>query len=197
MLPIERQKRIKELIKSKKNLKTSELSKELNVSEMTIHRDLKSLIEEGLVTKTFGGISLVEDEPANPSVANCVFCYQKIQERLAYRLILPNNIIETACCAHCGLLRHRQLGGEASQALCHDFLKHTTISAASTSFVFDTTLHIGCCQPQVLPFEMREDAEKFIQGFGGGIYPFQEALEVIFEKMQGNYSSCNQSSTFK
>src|SRR5690625_7888217 len=63
MLPIERQNRIKELIQVKHNMKISELSKELCVSEMTVHRDLKPLIDAGIVIKTFGGISLVTEYP--------------------------------------------------------------------------------------------------------------------------------------
>ncbi|MFS8580507.1 MAG: DeoR family transcriptional regulator, partial [Novibacillus thermophilus] len=60
MLPIERQKHIRDLIQKKKTLKISELSEYLQVSEMTVYRDIKPLIEEGLIEKTFGGVSLVE-----------------------------------------------------------------------------------------------------------------------------------------
>ena len=56
MLRPDRQKKIKEWILSEKSLKIGELSEQLGVSEMTIHRDLKPLIEEGLIVKTFGGI---------------------------------------------------------------------------------------------------------------------------------------------
>src|SRR5690625_4620171 len=47
MLPIERINRIKEIVTDKQTIKISELSKILNVSEMTIHRDLKPLIADG------------------------------------------------------------------------------------------------------------------------------------------------------
>lgn len=49
---------------------------------------------------------------------------------MVYRLILSNDKIETVCCAHCGLLRHRQLGVNVSHAICYDFFMNTTISAA-------------------------------------------------------------------
>ena len=61
MLPVERRSRIKALIQSKQNMKISELSELLGVSEMTIHRDLRPLLEEGLIHKTFGGITLASD----------------------------------------------------------------------------------------------------------------------------------------
>lgn len=184
MLPVERLHRIKELIHEKKNLKISELSKELGVSEMTIHRDLKPLVEEGTVIKTFGGVSLAKSVHVDTN-ETCVYCSRPIQEKMAYRLILSNNQIELACCAHCGLLRHRQLGDEVVQAICSDFLRQTTISPQSASFVMDTSIDIGCCQPQALVFEWKEHAEKFVKGFGGQVYTLKEAMEVVFQKMQG------------
>lgn len=167
-------------------MKISELSKALGVSEMTIHRDLKPLIEEGIVIKTFGGVSLAREQPHNKSRTDrCVYCDRRIQQRLAYRMILPNNKIEMACCAHCGLLRHRQLGDEAIHAICHDFLRQTTISAPLAWYVMDTSVDMGCCQPQVLTFEWQEHAEKFVKGFGGDVYAFAEAIEAVFRKCTG------------
>jgi len=189
MLPIERQNRIKELIQVKHNMKISELSKELCVSEMTVHRDLKPLIDAGIVIKTFGGISLVTEYPHKEMPKDaCVYCSRNIDDKLAYRLVRSNNTIEMACCAHCGLLRHRQLEDEEVQAICHDFLKQTTISAPLAWYIMDTTLHIACCQPQVLTFEWKEHAEKFVKGFGGNIYRFHEAQDNVFQQM--NESHC-------
>src|SRR5690625_6078644 len=97
MLPVERLHRIKELIQKKKNLKISDLSKELGVSEMTIHRDLKPLVEEGLVTKTFGGVSLNETEQTKlTQQEECVLCQSRPNERFSYRIFLANNKIEIA-----------------------------------------------------------------------------------------------------
>lgn len=190
MLPVERLNRIKELIQEKKNIKIAELSSELNVSEMTIHRDLKPLVEEGLIVKTFGGISLAESKPMEPN-DTCIYCSRTINEKMAYRLILPNNKIEIACCAHCGLLRHQQLGDEVIQAICYDFFRQTTISAQLASFVMDTTIDMGCCQPQVLSFEWQDHAQKFVKGFGGNVYPFDEAMKTVFNKMTGKNGCCH------
>ncbi|GAB7387701.1 copper uptake transcriptional regulator YcnK [Bacillaceae bacterium] len=191
MLPIERQERIKALIRSRRSMKISELSKELGVSEMTVHRDLKPLIEAGIVIKTYGGITLARDEPERKSaVDGCVICNRKVNERMAYRLILPENQIETACCAHCGLLRHRQLEHQVLQAICYDFFRQTTISAGLAWYVMDTTVHMGCCQPQILTFEWKEHAEKFVKGFGGKVYSFREALETVDRMMKNELKKC-------
>lgn len=185
MLPIERLHEIKERIQAEKNIKIADLSKDLGVSEMTIHRDLKPLIEEGLVVKTFGGISLAT-LPGTSNNELCVYCSRAIHDKLAYRLILSNNTIEIACCAHCGLLRHKQLDDQIIQAICYDFLRQTTISAQRSFFVMDTSIDLGCCQPQVLSFEWEEHAQQFIRGFGGDVYTFEEAIKAVFEKMNGS-----------
>src|SRR5690606_692300 len=149
------------------------------------------------VTKTFGGIALVVKEACQvngPPADLCVYCARTINERMAYRLILSNGSIENTCCAHCGLLRHQQLGAEVQQAICQDFLKQTTISALLASYVLDTSIHINCCQPQVLTFELRQHADMFVKGFGGVVYSFAEARQIIFERMNAltNTSCCHQ-----
>mgnify|MGYP001237747527 CR=1 FL=1 len=179
VLASERRETIKTLIKEKKHLKISELSQLLDVSEMTIHRDVKVLVEQGFVTKTFGGIQLNEQEDSNHSNTQCAVCHRPIQDYLSYRLILADGTIEHTCCCHCGLIRHFQKSNQVIQAICTDFLLHTTISAVSAHFVLGTTIDCQCCQPQVLPFDKKEDADKFVKGFGGEVYTFDEAMNEM------------------
>lgn len=183
MLPIERLNKIKTILNERQNIKISELSNLLNVSEMTIHRDLKPLVEEGHVLKTFGGVSLNQTNTQKTYRNKCVYCSRDIHQKLAYRIILENGETESACCAHCGLLRHHQLKEDVIQSICYDFLRQTTISAPLATFVLDTTIDMGCCQPQVLTFEWKEHAHKFVKGFGGTVYRFNEAIEMILDKM--------------
>lgn len=182
MLPMERLRRIKKLILKEQKLKIADLSEQFGVSQMTIHRDIKPLVKDGLVVKTFGGIMLAREEE-KPKANTCVYCSRPIHTRLAYRLILANNNIEMACCAHCGLLRQRQLGDEVIQSICKDFLTQTTISAPLSYYIMDTSINIGCCQPQVLAFEYEEDANKFIKGFNGNVYTFNKAMEAVYHRM--------------
>src|SRR5690625_7654302 len=109
MLPIERKKQIRDLISTKKTLRINELSEQFNVSEMTIYRDIKPLIEEGIISRTLGGISLTEksQQPSHDQ-KNCFYCHKPNQSKLSYRLILSNKNIENAGCVHCGLLSNRQ-----------------------------------------------------------------------------------------
>ncbi|WP_458411809.1 DeoR family transcriptional regulator [Schinkia sp. CFF1] len=183
ILQSERQSKIKELIMERRNLKISEISEILQVSEMTVHRDVKPLIEEGIIMKTFGGITLVREEPGKPERINeCILCNCQINPRFVYKIILPENKIEDACCAHCGLIRHFQLGERVIQALCSDFLTGTTVSSVIAWYVFESTIKVGCCKPQILPFEHKDYADKFASSFGGKVINFQGALEKICKR---------------
>lgn len=183
MLPIERKLKIKELIQERKAMKITELSKAIGVSEMTIHRDIKPLIEEGLIIKSFGGISAVTNSDTETEGNKCDFCYGDVREQLAYRMFLPDDKMITGCCAHCGLMKHQQLFETVTHAICYDLIQQTTISAPSAWYVMDTTLNMGCCEPQILSFKHKEHADKFVTGFGGVVYSFKDAIKVVHEKM--------------
>ncbi|MGN1332760.1 MAG: DeoR/GlpR family DNA-binding transcription regulator [Lachnospiraceae bacterium] len=60
MLAAERRKRILERVHAEKKVIVSELSKEYEVSEETIRRDLEKLAEEGHVIKSYGGAVINE-----------------------------------------------------------------------------------------------------------------------------------------
>lgn len=185
MLPIERLERIKEIVLQKENVKISELSEELGVSEMTIHRDVKQLVDEAFVVKTFGGISLAQAASgvATVSSGSCILCHRPINDRLAYQLLLVNNRTERACCAHCGLIRQLQLDEQVVQAITYDFFTGTTMGANIAHFVIDPSVQITCCQPQVLAFNSKDNAEGFVKGFGGKAYTLQQTLDEIRKHM--------------
>ena len=191
MLACERKKQIKELIVNRKTLKISELSKIFSVSEMTIHRDIKTMVESGFIEKTFGGISLVNQEYSVPNNNECVVCHRGINHRWSCRLILTKNRVETTCCTHCGFMRSQMLGDEVLEILCYDFFVNTTISAMNAWFVMDTTVDLSCCQPQVLPFNQREHAEGFVRGFGGIVLTYTEAMEKVTGQMEKGKGCCH------
>lgn len=188
MLPIERQQKIVEIVQNQKHAKISELSKYFSVSEMTIHRDLKPLIEKGIIIKTFGGVTYAPQK-SEDTQHGCVYCHRPIHHKLAYRLVLKNHLIETACCAHCGLLRYHQLNENVSQAICFDFLRLTTINALTAYYVFHTSIDMGCCHPQILTFELKEHAIKFVNSFEGQVVSFSEAINIIVKRMEERHSS--------
>lgn len=190
MLANERQQQIKDLIFKRKNLKISELSEIFEVSDMTIHRDIKTLVEEGIAEKTFGGISLIEQVAKPVNTNECVVCNRSIQDRLSYRLIFTDNRVESTCCTHCGMIRHKMLENEVIEALCCDFFTHTTLSARSAWFVMDSTVDLNCCLPQALSFNQRDHAEGFVRGFGGIVVSFTEAMIKVTGQMEKSQSCC-------
>lgn len=185
MLPVERLARIKEIVLEKENVKIAELSEELKVSEMTIHRDVKQLVDEGFVVKTFGGISLAQTSTNQQVTQNssCVLCHRPINDRFAYQLHLANNRTERACCSHCGIIRQLQLADQVVQAITYDFFTGTTMGANIAYFVVNPSVQITCCQPQVLAFDSKDNAEKFVKGFGGDAYNLEQTLEEISKHM--------------
>ncbi|MFJ7977552.1 DeoR family transcriptional regulator [Peribacillus sp. NPDC096379] len=190
MLASERQKQIKELVVRRKALKISELSERFQVSDMTIHRDIKAMVASGFVVKTFGGISLANQDTNVSNRNECVVCYKTINNRLSCRLILTENRVETACCMHCGFIRNEMLDNEVLEILCDDFFTNTTISARNAYFVLETTLDLGCCQPQFLPFNQSEHAKRFARGFGGNVVTFTEAMEKEAKQREKSKGCC-------
>ncbi len=59
---VERLEKIKEILIEEKQIEVSYLSDKLNVSEVTIRRDLDKLEKEGFLKKTYGGAILVENQ---------------------------------------------------------------------------------------------------------------------------------------
>ena len=64
MLAVTRKAQIKDIIQEKKSVLVSELALIFSVTEGTIRRDLKSLEEEGFLTRTYGG-AFIQDGVAN------------------------------------------------------------------------------------------------------------------------------------
>jgi DeoR family transcriptional regulator, copper-sensing transcriptional repressor len=190
MLPIERQKQLLMWLNEERTLSITEISKRLNVSEMTVYRDIKPLLEESKINKTSGGVSLVTI--SNPSPNSCSYCLKEMNNRHPMQIITNNNQVEQLCCPHCGLLRYKDIENNVSQIICRDFLQNTTISAKMAYYLMDFDFNLNCCQPQVLTFDTLKYAEQFQKGFGGTILRFGQAVEEISKRMNGNMGcGCN------
>ncbi|MFC3882403.1 DeoR family transcriptional regulator [Bacillus songklensis] len=177
MLPVERQQQILTWLEQEGTLRVSDISKRLKVSEMTVYRDLKPLIEEQKVFKTSNGITLTAQNYISSN--RCSYCYKDSNTRLSVQLIKKNQQVEHACCSHCGLLRFQSIEDTVSQIICRDFLRDTTISAKTATFLLYADIDLNCCQPQVIAFESLKQAKQFQLGFGGKIHSFKEAIQAI------------------
>lgn len=85
MFPLERQKKILELLMIKKVLKMSELTKELDVSVDTLRRDLNLLTKKGKIEKIYGGVKLVESKFGESSMDERLISHLQEKEWIAQK----------------------------------------------------------------------------------------------------------------
>ncbi|MEG0385480.1 MAG: DeoR/GlpR family DNA-binding transcription regulator [Solibacillus sp.] len=79
MLPVERRKKIMDLLNKREVLKIDELLDELDISTVTLRRDINILAEQGLIIKIYGGIQGLKTNLINsPSDGRIV---QNIEEK--------------------------------------------------------------------------------------------------------------------
>jgi len=186
MLPAERQQQILTWLEKEKTITVSELSKRLDVSEMTIYRDIKPLIDQNKILKTSRGISFIRKSPILSQ--NCTYCYKEANTRHSMQLIKMDQTIEHTCCPHCGLLRYADIENQVSQIICKDFLNGTTISAQIAYYLIGADFHMNCCKPQAIVFESYKQIEQFQRGFGGTIFTFEEAISELKNRMKNPHS---------
>lgn len=194
MLPIERRQQLLKWLNQEGSLAITEISNRLQVSEMTVYRDIKPLLDEKVVIKTSRGISLAPI--LNGSSNTCSYCLKEMNNRHPVQIITYDLRVEQLCCPHCGLLRYKDIEKDVSQIICRDFLQNSTISAKIAYYLMDADFNLNCCQPQVLTFESLKQAEQFQKGFGGVVLLFEEAITEIHKRMNGSTGcSCKKDST--
>lgn len=175
--PTQREKMILDEIQRAGNVSIKDLVELLDVSPMTVHRDVNRLAQVGLVIKSHGEVLLpakgkTEDE-------GCAMCRKPVSDRTAFLLILGTGEQKRACCPHCGLMLKMQLE-EVWQAMATDFLHGHILSANQAFFVLGSDLTI-CCAPSVLSFGSEGEAKKFTTGFGGHIANMGEVIRHFRE----------------
>lgn len=98
MFAVERIRLIKELLTDKKHIDVSTLSSLLNVSEVTIRRDLEKLENQGFLTRTHGGAiindtSVYEEIPYDNNTEDPLLQYRNEISDIAVQLIEDNDVI--------------------------------------------------------------------------------------------------------
>lgn len=98
MFAAERIRLIKELLTDKKHIDVSTLSSLLNVSEVTIRRDLEKLESQGFLTRTHGGAIInedlvVEESDYDTNIEDPFVEYRKEISDISVQLIEDNDVI--------------------------------------------------------------------------------------------------------
>ena len=177
---IERHNQIIELLAEHGSVQVDDLVSQLNVSKMTVHRDLDALEADGRLRKVHGGAALVEAAQSN----ECTFCHGTIpaDSRSKVTLHMADGRQQHACCPHCGLLALPSLGNTVASVLVTDFLYGRVVNARSASYVISPMLDI-CCAPTTLAFQAVADAERFQRGFGGQVLNLSQAIDLLRSEM--------------
>jgi len=181
MIPTERRERILALLAERGTVRIDELSRELGVSAMTVHRDLDRLAAEGRVRKVRGGAVL--SAPASTLGDECPICHASPATRTQMVLHLSDGSHKRTCCPHCGLLALAAAGPQVTSALVTDFLYGRMVNARTARYVVEPELRL-CCTPTVLAFEHAEDATRFQRGFGGRVLNLEDAMRHLEELMR-------------
>lgn len=180
-LASERQAKIIEILQTNGSVETNALADILNVSTMTIHRDLNKLAEAGIINKVHGGATLYKpmEKPISPDI--CPACRKVVRDRTAFIFVGEDGEQTRACCAHCGLMLLETTPGVKS-ALTTDFIHGTIVSITQSTFLMHSNVTV-CCSPTILTFDKPEDAIRFQRGFGGSLADFETAKQFIHETM--------------
>ena len=175
--PDSRREKILHWLQEQKSLAIDDLVSRLDVSSMTIHRDLDLLAKEGLVQKSYGHVVLKDIKPEAAPLPNvCALCQTNLTHRSDFVIQLPQGELLHACCPHCGLLLMRR--HSVTSALTRDFITFCMVNVTQATYLLDSRVHL-CCVPSVLCFSTRQDAESFERGFGGTVMTFEEILNHL------------------
>ena len=181
MLPVDRRQQILALLEEQGSLTISALSAVFQVSEMTIHRDLDLLAEEGLLRKVRGGAVPMVLETAVTD--QCLVCHKQTRRQTQVILHLTHERQRRACCPHCGFMYLVHSGPDVVSVLVTGFLYGRTLEATTAHYLVHPDITI-CCTPTILAFERSEDAYRFQTGFGGELLNFASTITYLQEAMR-------------
>lgn len=186
--PHQRQQQIMQWLQEQHSLPIDELVNRLEVSAMTVHRDLDQLVKSGLVQKVYGAVELVDSKNQLTSPQSmCAMCRADIPYRTAFNLQTAAQEQVCACCPHCGLMLLQQTPQVAS-ALTRDFIYGRMVNVVQASYVVESRVQL-CCVPSVLCFATLEDAQAFQQGYGGQVMSFENTLIYLANCHSHNHSN--------
>ncbi len=176
----DRQQQIYELLQSRQRVSTEEIRRHFSISSATASRDIHALVAAGVAVKVSHGVKLAAQPEPSAAEPKCYFCGEPAHERTAFIIQMFDGSQRNACCAHCGLMGLEQSG--VQMAMARDFLYGRMVNARQATYLLESKVR-PCCEPSVLCFGDREDAECFQKGFGGKLYELEEAALALKKLM--------------
>lgn len=175
---VNRQQKILEILQKRGSVSIQELVEELDVSTMTVHRDLNRMLEAGRIQKKHGGAILARNSPSMQEFS-CSMCNKFSSGRTVFIVQFENGDTKRACCAHCGLMI-QSVSKKVKQSLTADYLHGRIVNANQAVYLVGSELNI-CCVPNILTFASKQDAEKFQKGFGGKLLNIEQSTQLLHE----------------
>lgn len=178
MIPSERQAQILRWLQDEQTLTIEDLMQRLDVSIMTVHRDVNALVQGGLAEKVHGGVTMPHlHTPTSQNMPVCRLCGIAAPERTKFIIQTERGQQFHAGTAYCGLVLLHQTP-DAISAMAKDFLHGRMINARDAVYLVQSDVALSCT-PSTLVFATVADAEKFQRGFEGTIMDFEEATEYL------------------
>lgn len=198
MIKEERLNYILEKLKNQKFIRVSEITEELDVTDMTVRRDLKRLEEQNLITRVHGGAKLIQDQSQRElSHIDKIKINIDAKKEIAQKIAKEINDNETVF-----------LGAGTTIELVHDYITAENVKIITNSFhLFNRIKHddrfeiilIGGTYRDITGCFVGTIANDFIQnihvqktfiGVNGithdGIYTFSESEGLTQQHMLNN-----------
>lgn len=176
MLAVERREFIMSRLRKEGRVQVSELSQELGVSRMTIHRDLDYLArQDERVKKVFGGAVL--EGSFQSEAGKCAMCGKPVHSRTVVTLQTQSGERLEACCPHCALLL-LETRDDIVSGMAMDFIHERVLNVKSAVYLVNPEVMV-CCSPSVLCFGNEEEARRFQKGFHGELTNLEGAQELV------------------
>ena len=171
-----RQREILTLLDKESGVSAGDLALRFQVSRMTIHRDLRSLLKQGLLLRIHGG-AVTKGLVRTPEETDCSACRRRLLPHQYTEIHRIDGSLDYACCTACGL-RQFSVESEAGQLFVGDQISGRKLLAEEAYYLVNS-LASPCCQPSLLSFASESEAALFQAGFGGSIARLNEALEFL------------------
>jgi biotin operon repressor len=172
-----RQREILTLLDKETGISAGDLAQRFHVSRMTIHRDLRSLLKQGLLFRIQGGAVKKGIILKGVAAKNCTFCRRQLLPHQCSEITRTDGTVDVACCPACAL-RQFNRNADAEQFLVGDQITGKMVLAEDAYFLINSLVS-PCCQPSLLSFVSKAEVTLFQAGFGGSIARLDEALEFL------------------
>lgn len=192
MFAEERRRQLLAYVQERGSASVTELSRLLGVSPMTVRRDVAVLAARGLVRRVRGGVMAVGSVGSRHEAAEevCAICGMPATGSQRAVAVHPGGSQRAFCCPHCALVWQQVADAGEAVVLVRDLLYGRPVDARVATYVVGSDV-VMCCQPSVVAFGRREDAERFVRGFGGQVLDWRGALTRL---LPGDSPGARQSS---